>query len=77
MAVRKTKDKMSRKPLTDAEKNEIINRVGGENGQSKSYRQVSKESGYPISTISRVVKKWREETVSTKGITAAPATITD
>ena len=75
--VRKIKDKMARKPLTEAEKNDIINRVRGENGQSKSYRQVSKESGYPISTICRVVKKWREETVSTKGTAAAPTTITN
>jgi len=78
MAGRKTEDKMARKPLTEAEKSDIINRVRGENGQSKSYRQVSKESGYPLSTICRVVKKWRKETVFTKGTAAAaPTTITN
>ena len=61
MAGRKTEDKMSRKPLTDAEKIDIINRVRGEDGQGMPYRQISKESGYPISTISRVVKGWREK----------------
>ncbi|KAK3809236.1 MAG: hypothetical protein J3Q66DRAFT_373517 [Benniella sp.] len=48
MAGRKTEDKMSRKPLTDAEKIDIINRVRGEDGQGMPYRQ----SG-----------QWREETV--------------
>ncbi|KAK3809235.1 MAG: hypothetical protein J3Q66DRAFT_373516 [Benniella sp.] len=61
MIIRKTEDKKSRKPLTGAEKVDIINYVRGENGQGKPYRQVSKEIGYPISTISRVVKEWREE----------------
>jgi hypothetical protein len=72
MVTRKIEDKNSRKPLTEAEKVNIINHVRGENGQGKSYRQVSKEIRYPISTISRVVKEWREETVLTRGRTSAP-----
>ncbi|KAF9351905.1 hypothetical protein BGX34_000297 [Mortierella sp. NVP85] len=64
MVSRKIKDKKSRKPLTGAEKVDIIYHVRGENGQGKSYRQISKDSGYPISTISRVVKEWREKTAA-------------